>query len=208
MQTAVQRATGSGVVDPADIARVLGTTARSVQRWAAHAAAPRRDTEERLLELATVLDLAIQILPADEARLWIRSPAAQLAWRKPLDVIRDGAYRQVIDILTAPAAGVIGPAATLREWLEGNPRNVLTPGVDGLDAGGRQLVQDVLDGKPLSEEHARVLEWGTGTPACFWLNYERTYRAGLNAGMPDVTPTAVGGRGEGAPGKAGAEGER
>ena len=47
------------VIDAADVARVLGATSRSVARWQAAEVSPRRESEERLLELKAVL-----ILPA------------------------------------------------------------------------------------------------------------------------------------------------
>jgi putative toxin-antitoxin system antitoxin component (TIGR02293 family) len=107
MPTAVAHVLASGLVDTTDIARVLVASQRSVQRWTAHDSAPRKDAEDRLLELAAVLDLAAETLPADAARLWIRAPVAELDWRKPLDVIRDGDFRLVIDALLALSAGVI-----------------------------------------------------------------------------------------------------
>jgi putative toxin-antitoxin system antitoxin component (TIGR02293 family) len=107
MGVAVQRVLTSGLVDTADVARVLATTQRSVQRWTAQDAAPRKESEERLLELTAVLDLAMQTLPEDGARLWLRTPIADLRWRKPLDVIREGGFRQVIDALLALSGGVI-----------------------------------------------------------------------------------------------------
>jgi putative toxin-antitoxin system antitoxin component (TIGR02293 family) len=106
MHAAVQRVLGNGLVDTADIARVLNTTQRSVQRWHARAASPRRDSEERLLELAVVLELAEQALPTEGARLWLRTPIADLGWHKPLDVISEGNFRHVIDALQALSEGV------------------------------------------------------------------------------------------------------
>jgi putative toxin-antitoxin system antitoxin component (TIGR02293 family) len=107
MQAAMDRVLVSGLVDTADVARVLNTTLRSVQRWSSRAAAPRKGSEERLLELAAVLDFAAEILPEEGARLWLRSPIADLGWRKPLDVISEGNFRQVIDALEALSEGVI-----------------------------------------------------------------------------------------------------
>src|SRR6266446_8207867 len=72
MPTAVAQVLASGLVDTTDIARVLTASQRSVQRWTSHDVAPRKEAEERLLELAAVLDLAAETLPADAARLWIR----------------------------------------------------------------------------------------------------------------------------------------
>jgi len=106
--TAVAKVLPSPLVDTGDVARVLGTTPRSVQRWAARDTAPRKEAEERLLELAVVLELAAQVLPAREARLWLRTPLAELSWSKPLDVIGAGGFRRVIEVLARPSEG---PAA-------------------------------------------------------------------------------------------------
>jgi putative toxin-antitoxin system antitoxin component (TIGR02293 family) len=104
---AMDRVLVTGLVDTADVARVLNITLRSVQRWSSRAASPRKGSEERLLELAVVLDRAAEVLPEEDARLWIRSPIADLGWRKPLDVISEGNFRDVIDALEAFSEGVI-----------------------------------------------------------------------------------------------------
>jgi putative toxin-antitoxin system antitoxin component (TIGR02293 family) len=107
MQAAMQQVLVSGLVDTADVARVLNTTQRSVQRWSARDANPRKESEERLLELGVVLELAARALPEEGARLWLRTPIADLGWRKPLDVIKEGNFREVIDALEALSGGVI-----------------------------------------------------------------------------------------------------
>lgn len=94
------------VVDTADVARVLGATARSVGRWQSEEVAPRRESEERLLELKAVVDLAGLHLRPASARLWIRSPNPDLGYEKPLDLVRRGEYRKVIGALLAMAEGV------------------------------------------------------------------------------------------------------
>lgn len=94
------------VVDTGDVARVLGSTQRSVARWQAAEASPRRDSEERLLELKAVVDLARQYLRPDLARLWLRSPDPSLGYEKPLDLVKQGEYRRVIGALLALAEGV------------------------------------------------------------------------------------------------------
>jgi hypothetical protein len=52
-----------GTVTAADVARVLGTTSRSVARWHAAEVSPRRESEERLIELKAVVDLTRRCLP-------------------------------------------------------------------------------------------------------------------------------------------------
>lgn len=94
------------VVDTADVARVSDANPRSVSRWRAQAAFPRREAEERLLELRAVVDLARRVMKDDTARLWMRSPNPDLAYDKPLDLVAAGQYQRVIDLLLALAEGV------------------------------------------------------------------------------------------------------
>ena len=94
------------VLDANDVARVLGTTVRSVARWQGAKVSPRRESEERLLELKAVLDLARRYLRPESARLWLRSPNPDLGYEKPLDLITRGEYRRVISALLAMAEGV------------------------------------------------------------------------------------------------------
>ncbi|MCC6225320.1 MAG: DUF2384 domain-containing protein [Microthrixaceae bacterium] len=94
------------VVDTADLARVSDTNPRSVARWKAEAATPRREAEERLLELRAVVDLARRVMRDDAARFWMRSPNPDLGYEKPLDLIAAGHYQRVVDLLLALAEGV------------------------------------------------------------------------------------------------------
>lgn len=94
------------LVDSADVARVLGTTSRSVARWHMAEVGPRRESEERLLELKAVVDLARRYLQPETGRLWLRSPNPELSYEKPLDLIGRGDYRRVIGALLAMAEGV------------------------------------------------------------------------------------------------------
>lgn len=94
------------LVDGNDLARVARSTLRSVSRWQARKAIPRRDVEERLLELKSVLDLLRRVLTDEPARLWLKSPNPELGYRKPIDVISEGEYREVIAEILAMAEGI------------------------------------------------------------------------------------------------------
>jgi putative toxin-antitoxin system antitoxin component (TIGR02293 family) len=96
------------VLDTADVARVSDSNARSVTRWRAEEAVPRREAEERLLELRAVVDLARKVMRDSAARLWLRSPNPDLGYEKPLDLIAQGRYQRVIDLLLAIGEGVTG----------------------------------------------------------------------------------------------------
>jgi uncharacterized protein (DUF2384 family) len=96
----------TGLVDPVDMACVLGATHRSVNRWQAEGNGPtRREHIERMLELKAVLDLAVKVMPAPSAAIWLRAPVPALDYGKPLALISDGEFRRVIDGLNALAEG-------------------------------------------------------------------------------------------------------
>lgn len=94
------------IVDAGDVAQVTGSTPRSVSRWATAKATPRRDAEDRLLELRAVADQLRAVLRDEPARLWLRSPNPELDWRKPLELVAEGEYRRVIGAVLAMAEGV------------------------------------------------------------------------------------------------------
>jgi hypothetical protein len=67
---------------------------------------PRRDAEDRLLELEAVVDQLRSVLRDEPARLWLRSTNPELDWRKPLELIAEGEHRRVIGAVLAMAEGV------------------------------------------------------------------------------------------------------
>lgn len=72
---------------------------------------------------------------------------------------------------------VIAPSESLREWLDHS--GVKTVRIAASAAGAErkeraaQLIQDVLDRKPLTAEHAHALAQASFIPAQFWLNLEQ-----------------------------------
>lgn len=94
------------VVDTADLARVSSTHPRSVLRWRSQETTPRREAEERLLELRAVIDLTRSVMSDDAARFWMRSPNRDLGYEKPLDLVAAGRYQRVIDLLLALSEGI------------------------------------------------------------------------------------------------------
>lgn len=94
------------VLDAVDLARITKTNPRSVSRWRSETTTPRRAAEELLLELRAVVDLARTVMNDDAARFWLRSPNRDLGYKKPLELIAEGEYRRVVDLLLALAEGV------------------------------------------------------------------------------------------------------
>ena len=85
----------------------------------------------------------------------------------------------------------LAPSVTLREWLKEIGLSVRTAAACASRRPDRDvaaaMIQEVLDRKPLTREHAELLHVVTRVSVQFWLNYEHNYRAGLAAGLTDVS---------------------
>lgn len=100
-----QAATGAAL-EPADIARVVGTNPRTVSRWIGAEVVPRRDARERLLELIAVLERLSAVLQPSAAHDWLFTPNPELDNYKPVDLLERGDSRAVLGIIDALAEGV------------------------------------------------------------------------------------------------------
>ena len=90
-----------------EIAVIVGTTTRSVSRWASEEAVPQRLNRQRLIELAYVAETVAGVLKPDDANLWLMSPNRLLAHDSPAERIRQGDYRSVLALLDALADGIV-----------------------------------------------------------------------------------------------------
>jgi transcriptional regulator with XRE-family HTH domain len=106
VETLVDHLLTTQMVDARDIARVLGTTPRSVAGWARDDTTPQRPDEERLLELEAALEVLRQVMRGEPARLWLQSPVPALDDDEPMDLIERGEYRRVIGAIRAIGEGV------------------------------------------------------------------------------------------------------
>lgn len=89
-----------------EVGAIVDASGRSVARWAAGEVVPQRLNKERLLELAYVADALSEVLPRDHANAWLFSPHRRLDHQKPADLIKQGRYREVLNLIEAMADGV------------------------------------------------------------------------------------------------------
>ena len=75
-------------------------------RWLHAETAPRRDTRERILEFVAVLDALSKTVHGQSAYDWLYSPIPALRHRKPVDLLAEGRYREVLGAIDALAEGV------------------------------------------------------------------------------------------------------
>jgi putative toxin-antitoxin system antitoxin component (TIGR02293 family) len=93
-------------LDQADLARVLDASPRTISRWLQRQSSPRRGSRERVLELLAVLEQLSDVLRPDAAHDWLFSPNPLLDHHKPVELLRDGGYREVLGAIDAMAEGV------------------------------------------------------------------------------------------------------
>ena len=102
----LDRAATDTRLGPADLARILGASPRTVARWLHAETSPRRETRERILELVAVLDALSNTVQGQNAYDWLFSPIPALRHRKPADLLAEGRYREVLGAIDALAEGV------------------------------------------------------------------------------------------------------
>lgn len=90
-------------LDQADLASLLDVSPRTVTRWLHRETTPGRGPRERLLEVIAVLERLSEVLRPEAAHDWLFSPNPQLDYRKPMELLRYGQYRQVIGAIDAMA---------------------------------------------------------------------------------------------------------
>lgn len=90
-----------------EVGQIVDASARSIARWSAGEVVPQRLNKQRLLELAYVADAVTEIMPRENANLWMLSPNRLLDHDTPADRVRAGRYKDVLDLIEALAEGVV-----------------------------------------------------------------------------------------------------
>jgi transcriptional regulator with XRE-family HTH domain len=93
----------------AEVARIVGTSPRTVARWAAGTADPQPEARDRLLRLNYVANQLVEVLglsPAD-ANIWIFEPNRLLQGDSPADRLEAGDFRTVLGLIEGLADGIV-----------------------------------------------------------------------------------------------------
>jgi uncharacterized protein (DUF2384 family) len=89
-----------------DVASLLQVRPETVSRWNQGKAFPQPEPEQRLLELGYIVEQLAELYKPDEARLWLLSPQKLFRGGKPVDLIRDGRYQEVLNVVHQLQEGV------------------------------------------------------------------------------------------------------
>ena len=93
-------------LEATDIARIIDRPPRSVSRWLKEDVQPRWESRERLLEVIYVIERLGQVVEPSASQDWLFSPNPYLQHRKPVDLLQEGNFQEVLALIDALGEGV------------------------------------------------------------------------------------------------------
>ena len=91
----------------ADLARVVGVAERQVRNWAAGAHNPAGRNRNRLLELHYVAQHLRDVYTREGAEIWLHGRKRSLGGRRPIDMLAQGSFDEVIAAIERLRAGAM-----------------------------------------------------------------------------------------------------
>lgn len=93
-------------IDASGIARILDRDPKTVQRWLRQETAPRWPVRETVLALNVVLERLAEVIEPAAAEDWLFTPVPSLGYERPVELIRAGRAREVLNLIDALGEGV------------------------------------------------------------------------------------------------------
>jgi hypothetical protein len=93
-------------IDASGVARILDRDPKTVQRWLRHETAPRWEVREVVLALNVVLERLAEVIDPTAVEDWLFTPVPALDNQLPVDLIRVGRAREVLNLIDAIGEGV------------------------------------------------------------------------------------------------------
>lgn len=91
----------------ADVARVVGVAERQVRNWTSGGNTPSGRNRDRLLELHYVTRLLRDVYTPEGAEIWLHGRKRSLNGRRPVDLLAEGSYDEVLDAIERLHAGAM-----------------------------------------------------------------------------------------------------
>ena len=102
----VQEARDGGL-SSADVARVVGVADRQVRNWSAGGSTPGGRNRDRLLELHYVSRQLRDVYTREGAEIWLHGRKRSLGGRRPIDLLAEGEFDEVLDAIERMNAGAM-----------------------------------------------------------------------------------------------------
>lgn len=96
-----------GGLSSGDVARVVGVAERQVRNWTSGGNTPSGRNRDRLLELHYVTRLLRDIYTREGAEIWLHGRKRSLDGRRPIDLLIEGSYDEVLDAIERLNAGAM-----------------------------------------------------------------------------------------------------
>lgn len=93
-------------INASGVARILDRDPKTVQRWLRQETAPRWEVREIVLALNVVLERLAEVIDPAAAEDWLFTPVPTLEYERPVDLIRAGRAREVLNLIDALGEGV------------------------------------------------------------------------------------------------------
>ncbi len=93
-------------IDASGVARILDRDPRTVRRWLRQNTAPRWDVREIVLALNVVLERLSEVIDPAAAEDWLFTPVPAFEYERPVELIRAGRAREVLNLIDALGEGV------------------------------------------------------------------------------------------------------
>jgi uncharacterized protein (DUF2384 family) len=88
-----------------EIGKVAGVGERAVQKWAQGASKPEGRSRDRLLELKYVIEELSDVYTDEGIDIWLHAPQRALGGQRPLDLLKDGRFEAVLEVVERLAGG-------------------------------------------------------------------------------------------------------
>lgn len=96
-----------GVLTNAELAEITGVKSRQVQHWASGAHRPQGEAKDRLLELHYIVDRLLDVYTPEGVDIWIHGRNRSLGAQKPIDLLTEGKFKQVLAAVERLASGAM-----------------------------------------------------------------------------------------------------
>lgn len=93
-------------IDASGVGRILDRDPKTVQRWLRLQTAPRWEVRELVLALNVVLERLSEVIDPAAAEDWLFTPVPAFEYERPVDLIRAGRAREVLNLIDAIGEGV------------------------------------------------------------------------------------------------------
>lgn len=93
-------------IDASGVARILDRDPKTVQRWLRQETAPRWDVRETVLALNVVLERLAGVIDSAAAEDWLFTPVPALDNYRPVELIRAGESRRILNLIDGLGEGV------------------------------------------------------------------------------------------------------